>query len=381
MGRARRRRAHERARSRVVALAVALGISVAKAANAEPTELASAADSAHAQRKLVSVQIAGDPAAVAAVLDVLRERNAEATFEVVPAIDRASVLTPGAPNDRQLARVWIDLTEPPGQENPPITIYVVDGPWERVLVRPVARQTNAEIAWEEIGHIVELAVDALRAGESIGVARAELVTPPPPPAPVAPAPAPEPVIVPAPQPRARPWKLRGGGFYGVTSYGSGLETSSGPGAMLELHTRVGKLEYGGTLTAEYRFPSSVDRGAAVIHFEGAAFHALASGALLKSERHQLVLGLGGGVELVQAYSSSIALDNVRFVGAELHVIPTARALARYALATSSVRVFAGLGLDVPLRHTRYLLTRENTPVVLFEPWSVRPFFVLGIETN
>jgi hypothetical protein len=337
------------------------------------------------ERRLVSVQIAGDAASVDAVLAVLREREggSETTFEIVPAIDRASVVTPGPPNARQLARIWIDLTVPPGRESepPPITIYVVDGPWERVLVRPVVRQPNAEITWEEIGHIVELAVDALRAGESIGVAREQLLPPPSPP-PTAPSPiaTETPPIAPAPAP-ARPWKLRGGGFYSATAYGSGFELASGPGAMLELQTQRPKLELGGALTGEYRFPSRVDRGSATVHFEGGALHALANAAFVLGARHQLGLGLGGGVELVQAHSSSIKLDNVRFFGTEMQTIPTTRALARYTLTTSSVRLFAGLGVDVPLRRPRYLLTREDAPVVLFEPWAVRPFVLLGIETN
>ncbi|MBX3210317.1 MAG: hypothetical protein KF764_35120, partial [Labilithrix sp.] len=127
-------------------------------------------------RRLVSVKIAGDRAQVAAVLDVLRERVAEttATFEVVPEIDRASIVTPGARDDRQLARIWVDLSEPPGRTNEqaPVMLYVVDGAWERVLIRPVARQENPEVTWEELGHIVELALRALSAGESIGVGRA-----------------------------------------------------------------------------------------------------------------------------------------------------------------------------------------------------------------
>jgi hypothetical protein len=151
--------------------------------------------------------------------------------------------------------------------------------------------------------------------------------------------------------------------------------------VLELQAQQPKFEFGGALTAEYRFPSRVDRGSATVHFEGGAFHALANAAFVLNAHHQLGLGVGGGVELVQAHSSSIKLDNVRFFGTELQTIPTTRALARYALTTSSVRVFAGIGLDVPLRRPRYLLTREDAPVVLFEPWAARPFVLLGIETN
>ena len=353
-----------------------------------------------AQRTLVSVQVAGDRASTAAVLDVLRERiggtDTEASFEVVPAIDRASIVTPGPPNDRQLARIWIDLTEPAKDDSgkkgdrEPVTLYVVDGAWERVLVRPVVRQTNPEVTWEEIGHIVELALGALRAGESIGVGRAvareQLLPAPepptaPPPPPDTPPPAPPRATAPAPR-----VKLRGGGFYSTTAYGSGLELASGPGAVFDFHLQHptwlgGKLELGMAFTAEYRFPSTVDRGSAVVRFEGAALHAMASAAYRLTERHHFMLDVGGGAELVHARGDSPQVANIRFVEGSLAPIPTARALARYAWATPAVRFFAGAGVDLPFRNPRYLLSRENEPVVLFEPWIVRPFLMLGIETN
>ena len=372
----RRRSAH------LALLVTLLAATTPRSADATP-ELGGAQDAA--KRRLVSVKVAGEPASVAAVLEVLRERGSgddlETTFEVVPATDRASIVTPGPPNDHQLARIWIDLTGH-DSERDPITLYVVDGPWERVLVRPVVRHENPEITWEEIGHIVELALGALRAGESIGVGRAaarEQLLPAPPVDARSPGTEPRPPIPPVAS--TTPWKLRGGGFYSMTAYGAGLEVASGLGGMLELHARSRKLEYGGTLTAEYHLPSVVDRGSALVRLHGGSFHALASGAYALGEHHQLVLGAGGGVELVHARGSNIELDNVRFVDGDLDAIPTARALARYGHTTSSLRLFAGVGIDVPLRKTRYVLSRENAPVVLFEPWLVRPFLLIGLETN
>lgn len=342
-----------------------------------------------AERRLVSVTIAGEPASVAAVLDVLRERAAdagvEATFETVPAIDRASVVTPGAPNDRQLARIWIDLTlaAPEGEEPAPITLYVVDGSWERVLVRPIRRHANLEITWEEVGHIVELAMGALRAGESIGVGRAvarEQLLPSPPPS-VLPTMS-EPPSTANPPPSAAPiWRLGGGGFYAVSAYGDGLELATGPGLLLGLSARRRGLELGGMLTAEYRLPSSVEHGSARLLFEGGAVHALASGAVSVNERSQLLLGVGAGVEIVHARGTSSDRDNVRFRGGELETVPVTRLILRYAFATPPLRLFAGIGADAPFRRPRYLLSRDDAPVVLFEPWFVRPFILIGVETD
>ncbi len=172
----------------------------------------------------------------------------------------------------------------------------------------------------------------------------------------------------------------------MAAYGSGLELASGPGAILDLHLQHptwlgGKLELGVAITGEYRIPSSVDRGSAVVRFEGAAFHAMVSAAYRLTERHHVMLDVGGGAELVHARGDSPQLANIRFVEGDLDPIPTARALARYAWAIPGARVFAGAGVDLPFRNPRYLLSRENEPVVLFEPWIVRPFLMLGIETN
>lgn|GEM_PF-1697874 len=352
----------------------------------------------HAKRTLVSVKVAGDAPSTSAVLEVLRERigavEAEASFEVVPTIERASIVTPGPPDDRQLARIWIDLTEAPGRkgEREPVTLYVVDGQWERVLVRPVTRQRNPEVTWEEIGHIVELALGALRAGESIGVGRAlareQLLPapqPPPPDADFDDSKLPPELMYypPRPRPEIRP---RVGAFYTTTAYGSELELSSGPGAIFDLHVRHssllgGKLELGATVSGEYRFPSTVDRASALVRFESAAFHALASAGYHFTARHHLIVGVGGGADLVHARGQSPQLNNIRFVDGNLDPIPAARLLVRYAMVMPNARVFAGLGLDLPFRNPRYLLSRENEPVILFEPWVVRPFLMVGLETK
>jgi len=341
------------------------------------------------KRRLVSVKIAGDTTSVAAVLDVLRERTGgtetDTELEVVPTIDRASIVTPGPSNERQLARIWIDLREPRGRANErmPVTLYVVDGPWERVLVRPVTREANPEVTWEEIGHIVELALGALRAGESIGVGRAVareqlLPTPEPPPPPPRAREAP-----PRAPPPPNPWRphVRAGAFYSVSTYGPGLELASGPGAVLQLHSNSGRLDFGATLTAEYRLPSTVERGAAVVTFEGGAFHVMASSAYSFNKRHQLSLGLGGGAELVNVTGASTQLESLRFVDGDIDFIPAARIITRYSHAVSTFRLFAGAGVDLTFRNLRYLLSRGDDSVILFEPWVARPFLLLGIETN
>ncbi len=336
--------------------------------------------------------------------------NVDAVIEDVESIDRASVVHPPAAGatpvepSPTLARIWIDV---PSHTQEDVTIYVVDGAWEHVLVRRVARQANPEVTWEEIGHIVELALVALRSGHTIGVDRAaaerellgapgveELVEAQP--APAESRRSPEPpsrpsspdttVPVRPASTTSSPWSFRAGGFYGVSAYGSGLELASGPGLIVEVHRRAiaRRLELGGVVTGEYRFPSTVDRGSALVRFEGAAMHLLASGTVALGARHHLMIGAGGGVELVHARATSDTLSTISFVDRNLRATPTGRVLARYGLdASSSLRLFAGVGVDLPFEAPRYLLTRanESEPVVLFEPWAVRPFVVLGLESR
>lgn len=371
----------------------------ARATLAEAPSSAWSGPYAEEARTLVSVKIAGAPTAVLPLLEVLRERVAsgrgaageDTSFELIGRVDRASVVTPGPPSPRQLARVWIDLgREQSEHASDPVTIYVVDGPWERVLVRQVGHHENIEITWEEIGHIVESALVALRAGERIGVGRAlaqeQLLPvssvaplPPPPPDPLGEEPAP-----PATPASGPPWGIRAGAFYTASAYGygAGPRVASGAGGLIDVHATSRSLRFSATIMGEYRLPSTVDRGAAVVHLEGGALHVLASASYSPAPRHQVHVGAGPGFELVQAGGIAPGRDDIRFAERTLDTIPTGRLLARYAYAVGPARAFGGAGLDLSLRTLRYTLARaDGTSLVVFEPWVARPFLLIGVETN
>lgn len=338
---------------------------------------------------LVVIELAGEPAAVAAVENILRERLAtpglDASFSTIDAVDPAAVVAPSAAQDGELARVWLDL-----RAEGRITLYLVDGKRERVLVRHFARYDNPEVAREELGHVVELALVALKAGERIGIGReaaqADLApaapTPaPPPPPPKAEAPAPPP-----PQPRAAT-HLRAGAFYEAQVYAGGPELWSGPGAVVDLRHRPApsKLGYGALVSGQYRLPSSAGGAGASMRFDSGAVHALAVGTLAISTPAELAVGIGGGLDFLNAEArgertSHLGEARVRFAEGSLRVLPTLRALVRYEHAVPSLRLFAGVGIDVPVESARYLLARPGESVVLFEAWSVRPFLLVGIET-
>lgn len=343
----------------------------------------------HPARSLVVIELAGEPANVAAVEDILRERvgptGLEVSFTSVEEVDPVAVVSSATGREDELAHVWIDL-----RSRERITFYLLDGKRERVLVRHFVRYENPEVAREELGHVVELALVALRAGESIGVgrdvARAELApaAEPPPPAPAA-APAPPPREAPLPlPPQAVPvTRLRMGAFYEVEAYAGGPEVWSGPGLVGEVRRTLprSKLGYGALVSGQYRLPSSADVAASTsMRFTGGAMHLLAVGSVALSRPAELALGIGGGLNLLHVEARGERSSEVRFAEGSTRVLPTLRAMVRYEHAVPSLRLFAGIGLDVPLDSARYLLARPGETVVLFEAWSARPFVLAGIQT-
>lgn len=336
-------------------------------------------------RTRVTIELAGEAGSIAAVESILRERLAqpglEASFATIEAVDPAAVVTPTGAQDDELARVWIDL-----RASERITLYIVDGKRERVLVRHFARHENPEVAREELGHVVELALVALRSGERIGIGReaaqAELapaVVPVPPAPPPAPA---EKAQVPQPAPAATT-RVRAGAFYEAQAYAGGPEVWSGPGAMVELRRRPtsARLGYGALLSGQYRLPSSNDAvGGSSMRFQGGAVHVLAVGSVALSRPAELALGIGGGLDLLHAEAVGGRASEVRFAEGSTRVLPTLRALVRYEHAVPSLRLFVGAGIDVPVESARYLLARPGDTVVLFDAWSVRPFLLAGIQT-
>lgn len=339
---------------------------------------------------LVGIELAGAPENVSAVEDILRERVALAGLDVeltpVDAVDPVAVVSATSGKDGELAHVWIDLRAPER-----ITLYLVDGKRERVLVRHFARHENPEVAREELGHVVELALLALRSGERIGVgrdaARADLVPEPPspPPAPIAISPS----LPPAeqkepPPPRPAPLThLRGAVFYEAEAYAGGPDVWSGPGLAGELRRTPpsSKLSYGVLVSAQYRLPASAGGASATsMRFDGGAAHVLAVGSVALSKPAELALAVGGGLDLLHAEARGEPRSDVRFTEASTRLLPTLRAMVRYEHALPSVRLFGGVGIDVPLDSARYVLARPGERVVLFEAWSARPFLAAGIQT-
>lgn len=322
----------------------------------------------------VAVHLAGTPADRALVESVIRERleglELDLAFDAAEAIDSDDVLVPRGVSAADLARIWIDTV--PAEQ---CTLYVSDGPWERILVRRFERHANFEITAEELGHAVFSTVQALRAGERIGVTRADL-------APAGPrAPEPPPVRAPKPVPlpaRVRPWRLHGGVLFEANAYGNGPELASGPGAIVQLEHRQGHRVLGGALTGQLRLPSTVSRGPATVDLDGGTFRVVGLAGLRMREHWQLVGLAGFGLDVLDATTRS----TVGVTGTKVETVaPMVRAGVMGLVHTKYLRVFAMVGLDVQAGRTRYLIARtDGTSTLLFSPWPVQPFVAVGLQT-
>lgn len=100
-----------------------------------------------------------------AVREALSHLGLRVNVQRADAVDANAILAPTA-GEPALARIWIDLLQ--GR----VILYVVDGPWERVLVRLLTREpNNPAIDHERVSQILRASVQALQEGARIGISR------------------------------------------------------------------------------------------------------------------------------------------------------------------------------------------------------------------
>ena len=335
---------------------------------------------AQALRREVAISVAGEPKEVE---PVLRERvtglKLEASFEGVRRIESRDVLAQKDEHETVLARIWVDLTD---AEN--VMLYVVDEANDRVLVRKIRRNQNPEVTREEIGHIVERTLEALSAGQLIGITREaarEEMLPPPPREPISDPAMPMPVERPSPLPELPPrrWRTSAAIGYIPVLPGGGVGLVHGLGVIAGLSRWDGATGYGALLDAEYRFPADTENASTSVRLEGGAITALAVVATRSPRGNAVELALGGGAELMHVGAGANANPAVRFT-ARTDVVPMARALVRYRHKTPVIGAFVGIGVDLLIADKRYFLQRGNEEIVLFDPWRARPLFMIGVET-
>ena len=289
-----------------------------------------------------------------------------------------------------------ELSEPPAQPEPAlarvilaraprwITVYVVDGPWERVLLRQVdlGEAGLDEVAREQIGHIVLGTIEALLAGQRIGVPRSEIarqaepIAAPPaqraPPEP--PAPAPPPPIAPGGS-----GDDRLGIGLGYTARLQGTETPVAHEASVALLVPFGRgLAPFAGLRVAYRFASRVSSQDVGVNVTGIGGRVSGGLRVPLEPSTRLQLAAGVGIERTRAVSFDPAPD-IAPAG------PVAKWFPRLSLEigleralASSLALLLMLEAQIDPVDERYVVRDRDDVDVVADPWRVRPAATLAL---
>jgi hypothetical protein len=339
-------------------------------------------------------------------VELLARLGVKAITARVDALNLQDIVTPREEPEHRLARAWLSVRGP-GRA----ALYIVDRSWERVLVRevPLSRGLD-EIAREELGHILEAAVETLLAGGRVGRPREEVraslgvpspsPSPSPPPAATAdrrPSPAPE------PKPKAPPGAPRTGitaslmlgASWEVAVLSSTELFTHGPAARVALafeRERAGEESAGArpasrspsgarpiaALSGQYRLPLVASHKNASVRLEAAALRLLGGLELALTERLRIVPAVGAGIDLVhigpQDASPGTSLDPSRW-----SVYPLARAELSFPLRVHRVATAElSIAADADLFDTRFYVRRGAASEDVVDPWLVRPSVRVGI---
>lgn len=282
-------------------------------------------------------------------------------------IDARVVVAWTQPGDRALARVWIDL-----HGDADATVYLLDVRSERILVRRVPKEGGVdEVVLEQLGQIVATSVEALQQGAVIGLARADAVA-----AWAVPAPAPTPAP-PRPQPtapvrREQPLVLELAIGWQLAAWSRQPSLLHGPVLAIAAADRRTRLRPGAMLAAQLVVPTGFSHPLVDATIDGWTMRAwarldprLGHGALA------LRTALGVGVDVLRtrprAGAIAGAVPHVRLWDA--HAVLSG-SIGLDIAASTSLHVQLDALVELDLRDTRFVL--GDPPLVVFDPWRVRP---------
>jgi hypothetical protein len=290
----------------------------------------------------------------------------------VPRIDIAELRRALDPGERYFARVWIALSAS-GRAR----LYLEHGASDRVLVREVAGDaSNPELAREELGHILQTAVDGLKAGEAVGTPRSEALkdVPAEETVEVAREPvAPEPAADAAPTRASPSQPLRFGPRYELSWLEDSARFEDGPGAVFALALPVGF-----ELCAYYRRPLKVEDSPVGVRLHTLSVRALVTLQAWKGERAGVRVGAGGGADFVRVRPLSEPGRNVELSDGTGRNLALGRLQASYAQrAFSFMELELTAGVDLDVNDTRYVFQTATGEASVLDPWPVRPFVSLG----
>lgn len=275
------------------------------------------------------------------------------------------------------ARVWIAFGKT-GKAR----LYLEQAARDRVLVRDVADDAhNPELVREELGHILQTAVEGLKAGEEIGAPRDEALkqvddeaaaSAPKAEPPANPARAIEPVPRP---PRQR--RFRFGPRYELVWLGGGGHFEDGPGAVLGA-LLPSSLRVGLELSGFYRRPLRVEASPVGARLQSLAFDALVSFDAWSGARARLRLAAGVQADFVRVSPFAAAGEDVQLAQSQWLTFALGRVALTYAHDVGSfMDVEVTCGVELAPGGTRFVFQRSSGNTDVLSPWPVRPLLSLG----
>jgi hypothetical protein len=189
----------------------------------------------------------------------------------------------------------------------------------------------------------------------------------------------------APMPREHPGgvSLDLGIAYEMQAWKEDRQPLHSAAIMVGVGARTGVWRPGVWLSAEYRFPTTVENELVTASLDQGAFRAVASLDWAASRKWLLGGGVGGGFDLVHIAPDRTQEAQVDAASERLAPVPMVRFLlmARYAFSARS-HVFAGVAGDYDLLGTRYILRGPSGgDVLVFKPWPLRPTALIGVTSD
>jgi hypothetical protein len=330
----------------------------------------------------VRLAIAADAVEADRVQTVVRELLGRLSIVVeavtVDRVDLGELSTGSAGTDAYLARAWVDL-----RRQDVGILYLVDARRERLVVRQVERPVGGEeLAREQIGHILETSCEGLLAGETIGVARADVMPLLRAAAGTSPSPA---IAAPTSESTTAPaaWQWTVGAHWGIAALSSEAALTQGPvlSTSVLARPRAG-LRFGATLSGQLRLPveadARTDNGSEGLRLRAWAVRAIATIGRPLGQRVSGRLGVGGGVDVMRAEPRAAA-DVALLAPARSVRIPIAAGTGAIEYSwVRGVRLGAALTVDVDLSGTEFAFSTASGNRVVLRPWPVRPGLQLGV---
>lgn len=338
----------------------------------------------------VAVTIHGDEAQRAALQIQLEGALPTGVASSIAAgpVDLARAVAPAPVEPEMLARVWIELA--PADRGGVVTVALVDGRHERVLVRHIAAPIGVDAAVREtIATLVASAIEALRDGAAIGIERAvaqaqlDAEIPPPPADGPASSAAPAPPMRPRPEvppgaperPRDRRIKLPIEPGWSLLAWSQEQPLQHGPSLALGVLSRD-RWGAGAGLSGQYRLPARVAHDDVGLRLSSGSLRVWAGLHPGITTRVELRARVGGGVDLVRA-SVSATTPGLRTRVAAVHPLPVVRASFGVGVTlTPGLQLALDAALEVDLVDTRFVLEAPDRTV--FDPWRARPGVTLSL---